>query len=41
MAKYCENCGKPLKENQDICLNCGVAVKKDTATTNITNIKLK
>ena len=40
MPKFCENCGKPLKENQDICLNCGVAVKKDNpnTTTNITNI---
>ncbi len=39
MAKYCENCGKPLKENQDVCLNCGVAVRKDNGTTtNITNI---
>ncbi len=28
MAKFCENCGKELNENQDICLNCGKAVKK-------------
>lgn len=28
MAKYCTNCGKELNENQDVCLNCGVVVKK-------------
>ena len=27
MAKYCSNCGKELNENQDVCLNCGVAVR--------------
>ena len=27
MAKFCENCGKELAENQDICLNCGVKAK--------------
>ena len=34
MAKYCTNCGKELQENQDVCLNCGVAVKKINNTTN-------
>ena len=28
MAKYCTNCGKELNENQDVCLNCGIATKK-------------
>ena len=28
MAKYCANCGKELTDEQDICLNCGVKVKK-------------
>ncbi len=26
--KFCENCGKEIKENQDYCLNCGVKLKK-------------
>ena len=26
MAKFCTNCGKELKEEQDVCLNCGKAV---------------
>lgn len=29
MAKFCENCGKEINENQDICLGCGKAVKKE------------
>lgn len=29
MAKFCSNCGKELQENQDVCLNCGVTVKKN------------
>ena len=28
MAKYCTNCGKELNEQQDVCLNCGTAIKK-------------
>lgn len=31
MGKYCTNCGKELNENQDVCLNCGVATSKSTA----------
>lgn len=30
MGKYCTNCGKELNENQDVCLNCGVATSKST-----------
>lgn len=26
MAKYCQNCGNELNENQVVCLKCGVAV---------------
>lgn len=26
MSKFCSNCGKPLKENQDVCLECGKSV---------------
>lgn len=26
--KYCSNCGKELKENADICLNCGRLIEK-------------
>ena len=29
MAKFCSNCGKEINENQDICLNCGIAIKKN------------
>lgn len=37
MAKYCSNCGKELKENQDVCLNCGVSVKNNNNYTNNNN----
>lgn len=30
MTKYCQNCGKELNENQDICLGCGVVINKST-----------
>lgn len=33
MAKYCANCGKELTDEQDICLNCGVRVKKSTPSS--------
>lgn len=33
MAKFCVNCGKELQENQDVCLNCGVAVRKSNSNT--------
>lgn len=39
MAKFCSNCGKELKENQDVCLNCGVSVKRNN--NNNTNGKSK
>lgn len=29
MAKFCSNCGSELQENQDVCLKCGTAVKKE------------
>ena len=25
---YCRNCGKEVADNQDVCLNCGVSLKK-------------
>ena len=37
MAKFCSNCGKELQENQDVCLNCGVAIKRN----NISNPNAK
>lgn len=40
MAKYCANCGKELTDEQDICLNCGVRVKKST-TSSVPNAKSK
>ena len=33
MAKYCANCGKELTDEQDICLNCGVRVKKGSTSS--------
>lgn len=45
MAKFCQNCGTELNEAQDICLNCGVQVKKvnaaGKATSNDPNAKSK
>ncbi len=35
MTKFCSNCGKELKENADVCLNCGVLVNKINFPTNI------
>jgi TM2 domain-containing membrane protein YozV len=29
MPKFCSNCGEKLNENQDVCLKCGVKVKKE------------
>lgn len=34
MNKFCANCGKELKEGQDICLNCGQMVKKSNTQNN-------
>ena len=31
--KYCSNCGKELKENADVCLNCGSYVKQTKTIT--------
>lgn len=33
MAKFCSNCGAELNENQDICLKCGVRIKKENSNT--------
>lgn len=27
MAKFCQNCGAELNENQDVCLKCGVRTR--------------
>lgn len=34
MSKFCRNCGKELNEEQNVCLNCGVAVASATKTNN-------
>jgi len=31
MARFCKNCGNKLNDNEDICLNCGVLIKKASA----------
>lgn len=32
MAKFCSNCGGKVTETQDVCLKCGAALNKTTAT---------
>ncbi len=32
---YCFNCGKKVNEVQDVCLNCGVNLKKDKKIDNV------
>lgn len=34
MAKFCQNCGSELNENQEICLKCGVKVSGGTSNNN-------
>ncbi len=43
MAKFCSNCGAELKEEQDVCLKCGVKVNKtsDGNLSNNPNVKSK
>lgn len=41
MAKFCSNCGKELNENQDVCLNCGVSIKRNNQSNNNPNSKSK
>lgn len=35
MEKFCTNCGSKLKENADICLNCGIIINKKYKEKNI------
>ena len=28
---FCENCGKEIDDNADVCVNCGCFVKKSNA----------
>lgn len=28
--KYCQNCGRQVREKQDVCLNCGKRLNVDT-----------
>ena len=37
MAKFCSNCGAELNEVQDICLKCGVQIRKDNNNQNNIN----
>lgn len=41
MAKFCSNCGSELNEQQDICLKCGVRVRKDNPMNSDPNAKSK
>lgn len=38
---YCKYCGKPVDENQDICLNCGKLLHSKTKSTASTDEKSK
>lgn len=33
MARFCSNCGEKVKENQDVCLKCGVTIEKKNSTS--------
>lgn len=41
MAKFCQNCGTELNETQDICLKCGVSVRRNTTADVNSNAKSK
>ena len=41
MAKFCQNCGTKLNEDQDVCLNCGKYVKNQKAANTNPNAKSK
>lgn len=41
MAKYCKNCGAELNEQQDICLKCGVRIRKDNPANSDPDAKSK
>ena len=41
MAKYCQNCGAELNEQQDICLKCGVRIKKENPVNTNPDAKSK
>ena len=34
MARFCHNCGSELNDEQDICLRCGIRVKKESLNNN-------
>ena len=34
MAKFCQNCGNKLNDNADMCLNCGILIKKENSQRN-------
>ena len=31
MSNFCSNCGKEIKEDQNVCLNCGTVIKGNTS----------
>lgn len=37
MAKFCENCGNEIKENAEVCLNCGKIINKNIINNNTNN----
>ena len=41
MAKFCQNCGAKLNDDQDVCLNCGKYVQNQKAANTNPNAKSK
>lgn len=35
MGKFCSNCGSPVDENQDVCLNCGKSLNYSSKQKNV------
>ena len=41
MAKFCQNCGSELNENQVVCLKCGCAVPNESKSQAVPGRKSK
>lgn len=34
MARFCQNCGKEINPNADVCINCGMLIRKTSVIIN-------